>query len=288
MDLYPLHPSVKQPPSKACAASRAPAAETDKDTAAMASQLARLLKTELVQAIKPVAAQSSTHELAKAREEAAMWRAEVAKMDKIANDATQKLQQKKADKMILKAECDKLQNEVETWKTRYKELATAQKRLAPDSQLAEAERNEIKEKLILGGKSFRELQELRPVVQKLKAEKAADAATIKKLQAENDAFTKRLGGKPAPPAVGDAAQAIRDLKLEVASGKERLRAAVTDASGKATRLMACKDMLIRAEQVLKTCSQLHSARGESTEFGEAITETSANLSKFIQALDAKK
>lgn len=315
MDLYPIHPASQPSNGKQHMAepTRKLSSPSATDAASIAPQVADILKQKLITALTPGGqskqdekiikalagqvsrflnpAQTPTEnvqdELARAKAEAAHWKAETSKMDQIANEAMQKLEQKRKDKHALKEQCEK-------WKERYQDLASSSQKAAPQAAMINAkERADIQEKLMIGGQAFRELKELRPALEKLQAEKATSAATIARLQGELQAL-KSLA-KPDAPAqkvrelemqVAAGVKKVQALELDLASGKDKLRAATADASAKTTKLMASKDMLVRAEQVLRTCSHLHASRGgESSEFSEALTETSQNLAQFIRTLE---
>ena len=188
-------------------------------------------------------------------------------MDRIARDAMTKLEEKRADKRALKAQLATACKEVEAWRERYNELARSQKEKLsmPDArdlqaQLSaiESERPLVQEKLRIGGQAFRDLQAHERTIQELRAELAVSSKTV--------------------------VDGTRKLELDVVAGKEKLRAATQDASAKTARLAACTDMLMRAEQVLKTCSQLHSASDETAPLAEALAETTANLTAFLKAI----
>ena len=216
----------------------------------------------------------------------AHWKHETEKMDRIAREALTKLEEKRAAKRELKAQHAAACKEAEAWRERYNELARSQKEMLTrpnpsdgvardlQAQLSaiESERSVVQEKLRVGGQAFRELRELKPAFERLAAAKAAHERTIQELRTELAAATK-----------ADVA-GMHKLELDVVAGKEKLRAATQDASAKTARLAACTDMLMRAEQVLKTCSMLHSASDESAPLAEALAETTANLTAFLKAI----
>lgn len=195
------------------------------------------------------------------------WKGETEKMDRIARDALAKLEKKSAAKTALKAQLAAASKEIEDWRERYNELARSQQELKPLESVArelqarvrasEDERPAVEEKLRVGGQAFRELKLLKP---------AFEAQAVKLAAAETQLA------------------AAQKLELDVIAGKEKLRAATQDASAKAARLATCTDMLMRAEQVLKTCSQVHSANEDGAPLAEALAETTENLALFLQAL----
>jgi len=202
------------------------------------------------------------------------WKGETEKMDRIARDALAKLEKKSAAKTALKAQLAAASKEIEVWRERYNELARSQQELKPLESVArelqarvrasEDERPAVEEKLRVGGQAFRELKLLKPAFEKLKALGEAQAVKLAAAEAQLAAAKK--------------------LELDVIAGKEKLRAATQDASAKAARLATCTDMLMRAEQVLKTCSQVHSANEDGAPLAEALAETTENLALFLQAL----
>ena len=223
----------------------------------------------------------------------AHWKHETEKMDRIAREALTKLEEKRAAKRELKAQHAAACKEAEAWRERYNELARSQKEMLTrpnpsdgvardlQAQLSaiESERPVVQEKLRVGGQAFRELRELKPAFERLAAAKAAHERTIQELRTELAAAKAELATATKADVAG-----MRKLELDVVAGKEKLRAATQDASAKAARLAACTDMLMRAEQVLKTCSKLHSASDESAPLAEALAETTANLTAFLKAI----
>ena len=81
------------------------------------------------------------------------------------------------------------------------------------------------------------------------------------------------------------AEQSRQLELDLVAAKEKVRAAAQDASAKTVRVQACVDMLARAEQVLKTCSQLHASKDQTSPLALALHDTTANISQFLLRVD---
>jgi chromosome segregation ATPase len=260
-------------------------------------------------------------ELDKARSHVAHWKAETVKMDRIAQEAMQKLHAKREAKRALKAELDAARKDADAWRARYKELAEAHTKHAAETsrrlhdqaseakalheqasqakrdasqakalhdqasearreakalheQLAkaklalqqlEAERPIVQERLQLGGDAFRKLQALEPRAKQLEE---------RVQQLEADKRDKRA-----------KAEQSHQLELDLVAAKEKVRAATQDASAKTVRVQACVDMLARAEQVLKTCSQLHASKDQTSPLALALHDTTANISQFLLRVD---
>lgn len=252
-----------------------------------------------------------SRELDKARSHVAHWKGETVKMDRIAQEAMQKLHAKREAKRALKAELEAARKDADAWRARYKELAEAHTKHAAETsrrlheqasqakhdasqskalhdqaceakreakalheQLAkaklalqqlEAERPIVQERLQLGGDAFRKLQALEPRAKQLEE---------RVQQLEADKRDKRA-----------KAEQSHQLELDLVAAKEKVRAATQDASAKTVRVQACVDMLARAEQVLKTCSQLHASKDQASPLALALHDTTANISQFLLRVD---
>ena len=77
----------------------------------------------------------------------------------------------------------------------------------------------------------------------------------------------------------------QQLQSEVVAVKDKLKAASQDVSARVNQVAACKDMLAKAEQVLRTCSDLHETKGDA--LAAALRETTANVQTFLQNLAVK-
>jgi hypothetical protein len=292
MDLYNLH---RPSPAQQQQAAPQPPQGTTTDSA---------LLQALAQAPHATSKEDFRAELAVAQRHVAHWRKETERMDRIARDALDKLDEKKQAKRALKAQLADVTKDADTWRTRYRELSEAMQKSkapAPDARLEQAERRlreieqerpEVQQKLVLGGQAFRELQALKPakaasdkVVAELRAE-LAKLRAIEQAKAASDQAVAELRAELAKLRAAEPAGRIRELELEVVAGKDKLRAAAQEASGQAVRLLACTDMLARAEQVLKTCSQLQAAKGSeaSAALAEALAETTANVAQFLESV----
>lgn len=254
----------------------------------------------------------------------AHWEKETQKMDRIARSALdekerlsklesethKKLEAKREVKRKLKSERDAAQQEADTWRARYNQLVDQQTKAREELQgkLAQAQAQEgvlkarlaqaealLKqhdaerpiaiEKLREGGRALRELQDLEPKAR-------ASEQLVKRLTEEvaglraGSARAHQLEIEVAGLRV--AAAQTKQLELEVVTARDKLRAATNDVSAKAGKLQACADMLARAEQVLKTCSQLHASKGESHALVRALAETTGNIDQFLRSLEPGK
>ena len=218
------------------------------------------------------------------------WKRELGKMEQIANQALERLERKKLDKQALK-------KELASWRARYNELAQAQMQALKtkdkdkstyEQKLAElqVQHDEIKERLIAGGRAVRELQALRNAKKPAAGEEAELLTARKKLQAaEGELASTRKRLQAAEGELAASRDKLRTTQLELAPTREKLRAAAKDCSHKTDKLAACVDMLMRAEQVLHTCSQLHAKSNEYSQLSAALVETTQNFSDFRKSLD---
>ena len=226
------------------------------------------------------------------------WKGETEKMDRIARDALAKLEKKSAAKSALKAQLVAASKEIEAWRERYNELARSQQELKPLESVARdlqarlrASEDELARLKPLNNTYISELARLKPLESvardlqaRLRASEDERPAVEEKLRVGGQAFRELKLLKPAFEAQAVKLAAAQKLELDVIAGKEKLRAATQDASAKAARLATCTDMLMRAEQVLKTCSQVHSASEDGAPLAEALAETTENMALFLQAL----
>jgi chromosome segregation ATPase len=237
-------------------------------------------------------------------------------MDRIARSALDKLEAKRQAKRAIKTEYTAARKEADSWRARYKELSEARlhqstsdkdlvgmqdrlsKAQAAETKLAErlahaeqtireneAEFSSARENLRTGGAAFRRLQTLEPQVKQMEAE-------ISRLrQLEQEAAPLRAAAGKARQleleivALKAAAAKDSQAALEVRAAKDKLRAATQEASAQASKVQACADMLARAEQVLKTCSQLHAAEEDSHGLAEALADTTDHIGKFLAKLE---
>lgn len=258
MELFPLHN-----PTSMSRTARPPTA-TRKDTMTPAST-DNCAKT-------PAHCQLET-ELKHAQDLAAHWRAETQKMDTIAKGALAKLEKKKT--------------ELESWKTRYNEIAAAQKRTLAEHQAFEAEREEIKTRLIAGGRAVRELKEVTNERAQLQAELARLKESASKTQGELTRLKESASKAQAELAKLNKDHA--DVSLKLRSAQAKLGAAGKDdsASSTAKKLEACVDMLSRADQVLQTCCELQASKNDASPLAEALKATTKQMGAFLKTVQPK-
>ena len=168
---------------------------------------------------------------------------------------------------------------LEVLEPRVKDLESKSKELEGLKSTLESKSKELE-----GLKSTLEpkIKELAGEVERLKAVLRTGAAKAQVLETETIAL--RAGAVKARQLEAEVSSRTRQLELEVLTAKEKLRAATNEVSAGNSKVQACADMLTRAEQVLKTCSQLHAAKGESHALVRALTETTANIDQFLRAV----
>ena len=175
---------------------------------------------------------------------------------------------------------------LEVLEPRVKDLESKSKELEGLKSTLESKSKELesKSKELEGLKSTLEpkIKELAGEVERLKAVLRTGAAKAQVLETETIAL--RAGAVKARQLEAEVSSRTRQLELEVLTAKEKLRAATNEVSAGNSKVQACADMLTRAEQVLKTCSQLHAAKGESHALVRALTETTANIDQFLRAV----
>ena len=175
---------------------------------------------------------------------------------------------------------------LEVLEPRVKDLESKSKELEGLKSTLESKSKELesKSKELEGLKSTLEPKnkELAGEVERLKAVLRTGAAKAQVLETETIAL--RAGAVKARQLEAEVSSRTRQLELEVLTAKEKLRAATNEVSAGNSKVQACADMLTRAEQVLKTCSQLHAAKGESHALVRALTETTANIDQFLRAV----
>jgi chromosome segregation ATPase len=224
------------------------------------------------------------------------WRAETQKMDTIAKNALAKLEKKKT--------------EVEAWRTRYNEIAAAQKRALAEHEAFEAEKEEIKSRLITGGKAVRELQAVTAELARLKESARTDKAELARLKesartdkaeltrlkesARTDkAELSRLrdSASRAQAELAKLNKSHEDVALKLRSTQAKLGAAGKEDSASiantAKKLEACVDMLSRAEQVLQTCCELQASKNDASPLAEALKATTKQMGAFLKTVQPK-
>lgn len=229
-------------------------------------------------------------ELQESKGVAAHWRAETQKMDAIAKSALAKLEKKT--------------KELEDWKTRYNEIAAAQKRTLAEHQAFEAEKEEIKSRLITGGKAVKELREvtndraqlqaelarLREAARTDKAELArlrASQTEVTRLKAELSKLRDSAGKSQAELAKLNTSHADVSRKLLSAQAKLGTAGKEGSATSATKRVEACVDMLSRAEQVLQTCCELHASKNDASPLAEALKATTKQMGAFLKTVQPK-
>ncbi len=143
-----------------------------------------------------------------------------------------------------------------------------------------AEIPEVQKLLTQGGEATKRLQALESKENKkvlelqrqLEATKAKAKASDEKLRA----------AASSPDQAGALKTKNQQLQSEVASMRDRLKAASAQASTSISQVQACKEMLTRAEGVLRTCTELHEGKGDA--LAAALQETTTNLSVFLKSL----
>lgn len=153
---------------------------------------------------------------------------------------------------------------------------------------------ECRTKLAAANAELKTLKAEVPEVQKLLAQ---GGEAVRKLQAlegkENkriQELQKQLAETKAKVKSGQAAETLKtknqQLQSDMVAMKERLKAAATQASSSISQVQACKDMLTKAEEVLRTCSELHASKGDP--LASALQATTSNLEAFLKTLNQPK
>lgn len=193
----------------------------------------------------------------------------------------------KAQLKGLATERDRLQAKVDEHKLGSKKsgdsLADCKAKLeAANAELKamKAEIPEVKRLLAQGGEATKRLQAMegkegkrtQELQQQLEAARAKAKASDEKLRAA-------MSSSDQPSLKAKTQQ----LQSEVESLRERLKAASTQASTSISQVQACKDMLSKAEEVLRTCTELHESKGDA--LAAVLQQTSTNLVGFLKSLN---
>lgn len=253
-------------------------------------------------------------ELALSDSRVAQLKRELEKSDTILKENFAKLALKKREKEVLKSELESARRTSGDWETRYNQLALSHQELQGTSkkvvvegkdlkkalEKAEAkvkeisaelkavndERPLVQEKLQIGGAAFRRVKALETVklederqISRLKEQSAAQAQQIKLLEQELASFKDRA-------ATGDKVN-LKTVQADLVAVKEKLRASALDVQAKNNKLASCATMLVKTDQVLKACSQLHAGKEGSAALSQALAETSRNLAAFLSSLQVK-
>lgn len=138
-----------------------------------------------------------------------------------------------------------------------------------------AEIPQVQKLLTQGGEATRRLQ----------AAEAKESKRVHSLQQELEAMrAKARASDERLRAMSSSGHAKpQQLQSEIDSLRERLKAASTQASASISQVQACKEMLTKAEGVLRTCTELHESKGDA--LASALQQTSANLVTFINTLN---
>ena len=251
-------------------------------------------------------------EVVTARKEADTWRArykeladaQVQRHEAQGGDLGEKLARASREILDLNDRLATAQSSERKAKDQLQELERQMRRV-------EAERPAVQERLQAGGDAFRKLQALEPRAQQMEAELSAlKKESLKARQLEAEVTMLKTAGTERCKALEfevvslrNAALKARQLELEVATLKagaakskqdalevaalkDKLRAAAQDVSARTAKTQACVDMLSRAEQVLKTCTQLHAAAEESPALTQALAETTGTIGQFLAKMGA--
>lgn len=252
-------------------------------------------------------------ELASVKEEADKWRARYKELscshaskattDSITDERiTRALKEAQASEQSLKVKLQQTENELSAHNRErpiiqerlqvggnaFRKLQALEPKAKADELLAQRlteETGQLKEKLRAASMEIATLRAGAAKAQQLEVEVATlrpGAARAKQLEVE--AAMLRTGAAKAKQLEIEVATLRSGRQAELEATKEKLRAATNEVSASAGKVQACADMLTRAEQVLKTCSQLHAAKGESHALVRALTETTTNIAQFLQAV----
>jgi chromosome segregation ATPase len=104
------------------------------------------------------------------------------------------------------------------------------------------------------------------------------AAAIKRMQAVQSEMAALQSS---------AVSKARQNDLELATLKDKLRAATQDASEKASDTHTCVEMLRRSQQILKTCSTLFAQKEDAQPLASALHDTNETIHNFLQTVEAR-
>ena len=172
-----------------------------------------------------------------------------------------------------------------------RDSSTSSKQKRPDTA-SSAALSECKSRL---ADATKELESLKAEVPEVKALLTNGGHAIQKLEAETrrsqdlqqQVADLKAKSRSSTDSETVAAQKAKNQQLqsEVVAVKDKLKAASQDVSARVNQVAACKDMLAKAEQVLRTCSDLHETKGDA--LAAALRETTANVQTFLQNLAVK-
>jgi chromosome segregation ATPase len=134
-----------------------------------------------------------------------------------------------------------------------------------------------------------ELESLKAELPQVKALLAKGGEAQRKVEALQKQLAElKVSGKPSThdqnwKVVTEGLEAKnKQLQSDVVAGKDRLKTASQEVSARISQLAACKAMLAKAEQVLRTCSDLHESKGDA--LASALYETTKNVEAFGRTL----
>ena len=110
--------------------------------------------------------------------------------------------------------------------------------------------------------------------------RAQAVTSIRSLEAELAAAKMQAAAKTRQTDL-DAAK-TRQAESELVVARDKLRAATQAASARTAQAQASHDMLARAEQILQTCSSLHSAKDDTHPLAVALKETAHTVGQFLK------
>jgi len=143
-----------------------------------------------------------------------------------------------------------------------------------------AELPEVQRLLAQGGEATKRLKALESKeskrVEDLQRQLEASKANVRAL---NEKIHSSAGNENA-----SLKSKNQQLQSELTSMRERLKAASTQASTSISQVQSCKEMLAKAEGVLRTCTELHQGKGDA--LASALDETTTNLAGFLKSLNS--
>ena len=202
------------------------------------------------------------------------------------------------DLKVLQAKVDKYKAQVKTLLLHQQQTSSSESPLAVErdstsSSSSKQKLSECKSKL---ADAMKDLASLRAEMPEVKALLTKGGHAIQKLEAETkrsqdlqqqvaDLKAKSRSSTDSGETVAALKAKNQQLQSEVVAVKDKLKAASQDVSARVNQVAACKDMLAKAEQVLRTCSDLHETKGDA--LAAALRETTANVQAFLQNLAVK-
>ena len=197
---------------------------------------------------------------------AAHWEQECRTMQAIASEKAQKVEK-------LKTQLAESEQAATSWRERYNQLLAATVSSKKENEALAAQLQPV---LAQGQRDRAEVEQLRAQKQgvqkeldRLRASQLARDKELDQLRASKQAVQKELD------QLRTNHPRLRAVEQELASAHAKLRTAADDVSA--------RDMLARAQQVLQTCSDLHSERGgPSSVLADALRETTASIGEFLR------